>query len=127
MEASLHRRDTPLAIGNFFSFCSIWKFWGQGSNLSWSCNLCHSCSNTESLTHCIGLGIKSVPPQRQALTHCTREGAPGHWQLMQLPALLSYPEVGGEMGLEIPSLYSPVVPPVTAPILRCFPKVTLLT
>ena len=35
----------------FFSFFSIWKFLGQGSNLSQSFSLRHSCSNTGSLTH----------------------------------------------------------------------------
>ena len=31
---------------------------GQGSDLSHSCDLCCSCSNTGSLTHCAGPGIK---------------------------------------------------------------------
>ena len=46
--------------------------------MSHSCNLCHSCSNARSLTHCAGLGIKLVPPQRQAgsLTHCAAVGTP---------------------------------------------------
>ena len=45
-------------MGRFLSFflsdCihGIWKFPGQGSNLSYSCSLCHSCSNAGSLTHC---------------------------------------------------------------------------
>ena len=30
---------------------SMWKFLGQGLNLCCSCNLCHSCANTRSLTH----------------------------------------------------------------------------
>lgn len=35
----------------FFSHpLSIWKFLGQESNPSWSCDLCHSCSNTASST-----------------------------------------------------------------------------
>ena len=37
--------------------CGIWKFPGQGLNLS------HSCSNTRSLTHCAVQGIEPVPPQ----------------------------------------------------------------
>ena len=39
--------------GGWGGSCShgIWKFPGQGSNLSHSCDLCHSCSNTGSLTH----------------------------------------------------------------------------
>ena len=55
-----------LFFSSFFLFgqaCSIWKFLGQGSNLSRNCDLCHSCGNTESLTHHMGLGIKPVPPE----------------------------------------------------------------
>ena len=33
---------------------SIWKFQDEGSNLSRSCNLCHSCSHARPLTHCTG-------------------------------------------------------------------------
>ena len=58
----------------FFSHAhSIWKFLGQGLNLSWSCDLLHSCSNARSLTHCAWLGIEPAPPQRQvgSLTHCS--------------------------------------------------------
>ena len=63
----------------FFFFghtLSIWTFPGQGLNPSQSCKLHHSCSNTRSLTHCAGLGIKPMPPQRQArsLTHCATAG-----------------------------------------------------
>ena len=39
----------------FFFFCcthSMWKLWGQGSNLHQSCNLRHSSENTGSLTCC---------------------------------------------------------------------------
>ena len=43
--------------------CSIWKFPGQGSNPSHSCNLHHNHSG--SLTHCTRPGIKPMPPQRQ--------------------------------------------------------------
>ena len=45
-------------ILSYFSFSSctcdiyIWKFPGQGSNLSYSYDLCHSSSNIRSLTHC---------------------------------------------------------------------------
>ena len=50
-------------IDLFFFFlsgrtCSIWKFPGQGSNLSHRCNLYHSCSDDGSLTHCTELGIE---------------------------------------------------------------------
>ena len=37
----------------------IWKFLGQGWNLSHSCNLLHSCSSPGSLTHCVIVG---TPP-----------------------------------------------------------------
>ena len=43
---------------SFFScICSIWKFLGQGWNLSHSCDLHYSCSNARSLTHCPTTGI----------------------------------------------------------------------
>ena len=66
---------------------SIWKFPGQGSNPSQSCNLHHSCSNTRPLTHCAGPGIKLAPPQRQAtsLIHCITVGTPDHcWWCLDL-------------------------------------------
>ena len=48
----------------------------QGLNLSWSCGLCNSCSNTRSLTHCARLGIELVPSQKQAglLNRCATAG-----------------------------------------------------
>ena len=50
----------------FFSCtCSIWMFPGQGSNLSCSCDICHSCNNTRSLTHRTGSGTESMLLQRQ--------------------------------------------------------------
>ena len=63
----------------FFSCTNgIWKFLVQGSNLSQSSDLCHSCGNTGSLIHWDRPGIKLAPPQRQAgsLTHCTTAGTP---------------------------------------------------
>ena len=58
-----------LYIPTFFFFfgCShgIWKFLGQGSNLSYSCDPHHSCCNARPLTHCAGLGIKPVLLPRQ--------------------------------------------------------------
>ena len=67
----------------FFFGChqGIWKFLGQGLNPSQSFDLGHSCSNIRYLTHCAGLGIKPVPPQRQAgsLTHCATVGTPIIW------------------------------------------------
>ena len=38
---------------------------GSGSNPSWSCNLCDSCGNPRSLTHCARPGIEPVQLQRQ--------------------------------------------------------------
>ena len=43
----------------------IWKFLCQGLNLSLSCDLCCSCSNTRLFTHCAGQGIEPTPVQRQ--------------------------------------------------------------
>ena len=61
----------------FFFFghtCDMWKFPGQGLNPRSSCDLCHSCGNAGSLTHCAGPGIIPTPLQRQCwilnLLHC---------------------------------------------------------
>ena len=43
--------------------CSIWKFLDQGLNPSSICDLCHSCSNAGSWTHCAGPGIKPAAPE----------------------------------------------------------------
>ena len=45
----------------------IWKFPGQGWNLSHSCDLCHNSGNTGSLTHCAGLRIEPAPQQQLEL------------------------------------------------------------
>ena len=45
--------------------CGIWKFLGQGSNPSCSCNPCHSCGNSRFLTHCTRLRVEPAVPQRQ--------------------------------------------------------------
>ena len=58
-----------LCVSRYLSFdfydCTngIWKFPGQGSNPTWSCNLCHSYSNAKSLNHCAKLGMKPSNPQ----------------------------------------------------------------
>ena len=49
----------------FLATHSIWKFLGQGLNLSPSCNVCHSCGKAGSLTHCDGGRIEPMEPQRQ--------------------------------------------------------------
>ena len=87
--AFINTRCSHIYIWGFFSFfffsflfftCThgIWKFLGQGWNLSQSCDLCHNCSNTRSLMHCTGPGIKPAPPERHAgsLTYCATEGTP---------------------------------------------------
>ena len=42
----------------FWLSCSLMEFLGQGTHLSQNFDLCHSCNNTASLTHCAGLEIK---------------------------------------------------------------------
>ena len=44
------------------------EFLGQGSDLSYRCDLSHKCSNARSLTHCAGLGIEPVPQCSQDAT-----------------------------------------------------------
>ena len=49
------------SVGCLFTFffghsCSMWKFLGQGSNLSCSCDLGHGCGIAGSLTHCAIVG-----------------------------------------------------------------------
>ena len=44
----------------FFASPAHEKFSGEGSNPNCACNLCHSCGNTRSLTHCARPGIKLV-------------------------------------------------------------------
>ena len=56
----------------FFFFgctCGIWKFVGQGPNLSHSCDdLCYNCGNTGSLTHYTTAG---TPRDLTVLTYST--------------------------------------------------------
>ena len=51
----------------YFFALTHWKFPDQGSNLSHSCDLHHSCSNAGSLTHFTGLGIESILQQQPEL------------------------------------------------------------
>ena len=66
----------------FFFGCThgIWKFPGQGSNSRGNCDLQHSYKNARSLTHCPGLRIKPVLPQRkgQMINPYTTAGIPRH-------------------------------------------------
>lgn len=45
--------------------CGLWKFPGQGSHMSCSCDLYHSCGILNPLPWAGYLGIKPVLPQRQ--------------------------------------------------------------
>ena len=49
----------------FFFDCThgIWKFLGQGSNLSHGFDLLQNCGNTRSSTHCTGQGIEPALPE----------------------------------------------------------------
>ena len=48
--------------GHTYSIC---KFLGQELNLSHSYDLCHSCDNTGSLTHCSRPEMEPMVPQTQ--------------------------------------------------------------
>ena len=57
---------------------SVWKFPDQWWNLSCSCDLCHSCGNKGSLTHCARPGSNTCCHRDnvQSLTHYTTAGTP---------------------------------------------------
>ena len=62
-----------LLFFSFFHFWpphSIWSSWArhQIQDLSCSCNLCHSCGNARSLTHCSRPGITPVTQPSQDAT-----------------------------------------------------------
>ena len=70
----------------FILFCfssflaTLWhmKFPGQGSDLSCSFNLCHSCRNTESQPTALGWGLNprpSAPETPQIPLHCSRNSS----------------------------------------------------
>lgn len=60
----------------------MWKFPGQGSDLSLSFNLCYSCSKASSLTHCAGLGLKPT------FWHCRDTADPAEPQQELLPEFI---------------------------------------
>ena len=65
----------------FFSFFLAaprhMKFLGQGSDLSCSCDLSHSCSDAGSLTHCAGLWIEPASQHsKMPPAHCATAGTP---------------------------------------------------
>ena len=47
----------------FFRVNGVWKFLGQGSNLSHCCDLYHSCGNTGSLTHGVAVDQIHTPTE----------------------------------------------------------------
>ena len=70
----------------------IWKFLGQGMNLSCGCDLCISCSNARSFNplHCFGRATWAAAVR--FLTHCTTVGTPSlrflhDWQLLVIQCL----------------------------------------
>ena len=64
LEKCLFKSCVHFCLFVFGCSLSVWKFPGQGSNLSCSCDLCHRCSDIRSLTHCTRMGIKPMPLQR---------------------------------------------------------------
>ena len=95
----------------FFFFWShnIPKFPGQRLNLSRSCELCHSCGHSVSLTYCTGLGIEPEPQlqpeplqrQCQILNPFCHSG--NSWQR---PLLKKYLMNGHLISVEILHIYS---------------------
>ena len=83
-ESEYSLETTFLSFFFFFFFrfwlpCSLWKFLGQGSNLSQGYDLGHSCSNAGSLSHCAEPGMELAPPTEtspRSLIHCTTVGTP---------------------------------------------------
>ena len=69
IDISLSCLNLFLCILLFFFFFffyyphGILKFLGPGLNLSCSCDICHSCSNSGSLTHCTSPRIEIAPQQ----------------------------------------------------------------
>ena len=95
-----HAGPTIPGIVSFLFFgrtCSIWKFPGQGLNLSCSCDL-----YLDPLTHCARREIKPMPPQKpkpttiRFLTHYTTAETPRHSILRGYPepnvSFCQYPE-----------------------------------
>lgn len=57
-------------LGPYLRHMEVPRPWVESAEAA---DLCHSCSNPRSLTHCASQGIKPVPPQRQwpgSLSHC---------------------------------------------------------
>ena len=59
MRASCVPLSSPFSLSFLNGFtCSMWTFPGQELNLSCSFDLCHSCSNLDSLTPLCQLGME---------------------------------------------------------------------
>ena len=58
--------------------CGIWRFLGQGLNLSHSCDLCRSCGNTRSFNPVCPVHASGATQATAViiLTHCTTVGTP---------------------------------------------------
>ena len=69
---------STVCFSNFFFLfwlpLGVWHSWGQGSEPSWSCNLCCSCVNAGSLTHCARPGMNTL--QRCHWSCCPTAGSP---------------------------------------------------
>ena len=73
---------TSLGSFKFLKFFGHTTAYGQGSDLSCSCNLCHNCSNVGSLTHCAGPAIKPI-------SQCYRDATDPIAPQQELPSLRS--------------------------------------
>lgn len=71
----------------FFSGCTHgkWKSLGQGSNLSQSRDLRHSCRNTGSLTCCVPVGTPRNKILIRQLYKWTTFHSPSHLRIRQIP------------------------------------------
>ena len=68
----------------------IWRFLGQRSDPSHSYDLCHSCSNIRSLTHCAGLCQICFPMLQRQCSCCATVWTPKknflkYWNLSTFP------------------------------------------
>ena len=71
--------------------CTIWKFQGQGPNPSYSCDLCHNCSNVRSFNLLCQTRDRTHTSTAiwdaavRFLTHCTTVGTPITSIFLKLP------------------------------------------
>ena len=68
---NLYNLIMSINLFDFIAFSSflaaLWDFPGQGSDPSWNYNLCCSCGNTRSLTHCQDRGSNLSPGTAETL------------------------------------------------------------